>query len=284
MLICRGPSPVRDRPEVDGTQEDHVRVAQDEVRRLGGDQVRRAHLVAGRVDQSAAVAEVGAALHAAAVGLDHREPGGELVLVAVHHHDRSLPGPCPTRMVEQHALPGVPVEVLGGDDDVDGRGHRPRLWSGASRPSTATPPVSGSTAPGPLVTESCAGRREGVAAPRISYVIWYAPRTGSNLLCDALLSTGIAGDPAEHLAAHETYNLFAKFGVRDRDTSARGHLGAGLGRRRRLRIEVPGPRAVPGQRLVVPAGDAGARGSPRGSVRRVAGGVPGLSPHRVDTT
>ena len=51
--------------------------------------------------------------------------------------------------------------------------------------------------------------------PTLSYTIWYSPRTGSNLLCDALLSTGVAGRPEEWLGSHDTFNLFAKFGVRD---------------------------------------------------------------------
>jgi LPS sulfotransferase NodH len=65
--------------------------------------------------------------------------------------------------------------------------------------------------------------------PDLSYTIWYAPRTGSNLLCDALKSTGVAGTPDEHLAAHETFNLYAKYGVRDPASLHRAVRDAGGG-------------------------------------------------------
>lgn len=52
--------------------------------------------------------------------------------------------------------------------------------------------------------------------PTVSYVIWYAPRSGSNLLCDALTSTGVAGRPEQYLSADSTFNLFGKYGVDNR--------------------------------------------------------------------
>ncbi|WP_342799609.1 Stf0 family sulfotransferase [Hyella patelloides] len=33
--------------------------------------------------------------------------------------------------------------------------------------------------------------------PKLSYTIWFSQRTGSTLLCRALESTGIAGNPSE---------------------------------------------------------------------------------------
>jgi LPS sulfotransferase NodH len=40
--------------------------------------------------------------------------------------------------------------------------------------------------------------RDGVAIPRVSYLICSTPRTGSSLLCDALTLTGVAGRPEEY--------------------------------------------------------------------------------------
>lgn len=65
--------------------------------------------------------------------------------------------------------------------------------------------------------------------PTACYTIWYTPRSGSNLLCDALTSTGVAGTPEQLLSAHETFNLLAKFGVRDATSLQQAIWDAGMG-------------------------------------------------------
>jgi trehalose 2-sulfotransferase len=47
--------------------------------------------------------------------------------------------------------------------------------------------------------------------PKISYTIWFSQRTGSTLLCRALDSTGIAGNPKEWLTLNSTSNLLDKY-------------------------------------------------------------------------
>ena len=49
--------------------------------------------------------------------------------------------------------------------------------------------------------------------PHTSYTIWFSQRTGSSLLCDALTSTGIAGNPNEWLNPGAEQELFEQFGV-----------------------------------------------------------------------
>ena len=49
--------------------------------------------------------------------------------------------------------------------------------------------------------------------PRLSYVIWFSQRTGSTLLCRALQSTGVAGNPSEWLNYSNSSNLLDKYQV-----------------------------------------------------------------------
>ena len=44
--------------------------------------------------------------------------------------------------------------------------------------------------------------------PRLSYTIWFSQRTGSTLLCRALQSTGIAGNPSEWLNASDLLDKY----------------------------------------------------------------------------
>ena len=44
--------------------------------------------------------------------------------------------------------------------------------------------------------------------PKLSYTIWFSQRTGSTLLCRALASTGIAGNPSEWLSSE---NLLGEY-------------------------------------------------------------------------
>jgi len=45
--------------------------------------------------------------------------------------------------------------------------------------------------------------------PELSYTIWFSQRTGSTLLCKALASTRIAGNPNEWLYAPDNVDLLA---------------------------------------------------------------------------
>ena len=47
--------------------------------------------------------------------------------------------------------------------------------------------------------------------PEISYTIWFTQRTGSTLLCKALESTGIAGQPEEIPHVTEKKELLQAF-------------------------------------------------------------------------
>jgi trehalose 2-sulfotransferase len=47
--------------------------------------------------------------------------------------------------------------------------------------------------------------------PKLSYTIWFSQRTGSTLLCRALQSIGIAGNPSEWLTLNSTSNLLDKY-------------------------------------------------------------------------
>jgi LPS sulfotransferase NodH len=54
-----------------------------------------------------------------------------------------------------------------------------------------------------------------MAAPRLSYCIWFTQRVGSTLLTHALEDTGIAGRPREWLNVATGADLLAAFGVAD---------------------------------------------------------------------
>ena len=47
--------------------------------------------------------------------------------------------------------------------------------------------------------------------PRLSYTVWFSQRTGSTLLCRALQSTGIAGNPSEWLYHPNRSSLLDKY-------------------------------------------------------------------------
>jgi trehalose 2-sulfotransferase len=49
--------------------------------------------------------------------------------------------------------------------------------------------------------------------PKLSYTIWFSQRTGSTLLCKALQSTGVAGQPGEWLNCYtlSDFNLLDKY-------------------------------------------------------------------------
>ena len=44
--------------------------------------------------------------------------------------------------------------------------------------------------------------------PKLSYTIWFSQRTGSTLLCRALASTGIAGNPSEWLSSDDLLDKY----------------------------------------------------------------------------
>jgi LPS sulfotransferase NodH len=50
-------------------------------------------------------------------------------------------------------------------------------------------------------------------APSLSYTIWFSQRTGSSLLCKALESTGIAGNPAEWFHTVDNEHLYDRYQV-----------------------------------------------------------------------
>jgi len=54
---------------------------------------------------------------------------------------------------------------------------------------------------------------ENATPPDVSYVLWYSPRSGSNLLCDALRFTGSAGNPEELLSTNKILNLLPHYKV-----------------------------------------------------------------------
>jgi LPS sulfotransferase NodH len=49
--------------------------------------------------------------------------------------------------------------------------------------------------------------------PKLSYTIWFSQRTGSSLLCKALVSTGVAGNPDEWLLTHDGVGLLEHYGL-----------------------------------------------------------------------
>ena len=49
--------------------------------------------------------------------------------------------------------------------------------------------------------------------PRLSYTIWFSQRTGSTLLCAALASTGIAGNPRELFHVPDKKGLLEHYGL-----------------------------------------------------------------------
>ena len=51
--------------------------------------------------------------------------------------------------------------------------------------------------------------------PRLSYTIWFSQRTGSSLLCKALQSTRIAGNPQEWFLTQDKKDLLEKYGLSD---------------------------------------------------------------------
>ena len=51
--------------------------------------------------------------------------------------------------------------------------------------------------------------------PRLSYTIWCSPRTGSSLLCRALASTGVGGNPQEWFYLLDTKDLLERYGLND---------------------------------------------------------------------
>lgn len=54
-----------------------------------------------------------------------------------------------------------------------------------------------------------------IERPHTSYVIWYCPRSGSNLLCDLLRTTGHAGDPHELFSPIRVLNLLRHYEAED---------------------------------------------------------------------
>lgn len=64
-------------------------------------------------------------------------------------------------------------------------------------------------------------------APHTSYVIWYCPRSGSNLLCDLLRFTERAGDPNEHLSSVKALNLLRHYQVSDHAAAQQAIWDAG---------------------------------------------------------
>ncbi|MEM8523802.1 MAG: Stf0 family sulfotransferase [Bacteroidota bacterium] len=51
--------------------------------------------------------------------------------------------------------------------------------------------------------------------PLRSYRIWHSPRTGSSLLCQLLVDTGMAGNPGEHFTLHTAKDFATKYDVKD---------------------------------------------------------------------
>ena len=54
--------------------------------------------------------------------------------------------------------------------------------------------------------------QEVILKPGLSYTIWFSQRTGSTLLCKALESTGIAGNPNEWLYTHDEVDFLEHYG------------------------------------------------------------------------
>jgi LPS sulfotransferase NodH len=51
--------------------------------------------------------------------------------------------------------------------------------------------------------------------PRLSYTIWCSPRAGGSLLCRALQSTGVAGNPREWFLTRDARDLLGRYGLSD---------------------------------------------------------------------
>jgi len=72
-------------------------------------------------------------------------------------------------------------------------------------------PNDHNAADGPSAALQGAGRD--VGAPHTSFVLWYSPRSGSNLLCDLLRFTERAGDPHELFSPIRVLNLLRHYEV-----------------------------------------------------------------------
>jgi trehalose 2-sulfotransferase len=70
--------------------------------------------------------------------------------------------------------------------------------------------------------------QDGTEPPDVSYVLWYSPRSGSNLVCDAMRFTGCAGDPQELLSTNKILNLLAHYQVRSYADAQRALWRAGI--------------------------------------------------------
>jgi LPS sulfotransferase NodH len=50
--------------------------------------------------------------------------------------------------------------------------------------------------------------------PKFTYRIWHTPRVGSNLLCQLLEDTLLAGKPGEHVTLHGQSSLSERYGTK----------------------------------------------------------------------
>ena len=114
-----------------------------------------------------------------------------------------------------------PYQVAAGADSLGDTAHALFALSFKSRART---PTVGSR----IRFYLAVGRREAVLAiargsplpresgvPHTTYLIFFTPRSGSYLMCEALKASGVAGFPGEYFSAPQMHRLGKQWGVSD---------------------------------------------------------------------